>query len=362
MRLGSPLFSIWLLSLIGLASPPALAVDYCVTNAQQFRAALAASFHSGSNDEIRLAAGTYVWNDGNDTPAFEGFIANGRTLTVSGGWTSTCTSQSGNAADTVLSGGNSRPVMALRASTHALAHVRVRDLTVAHGNSNQFTPGLAINIAQMAGGSVLIERVVIRNNSTFSTSLPGGLLIRAKENAPVRIRNTLIHDNFGGRYGAINMSIQGQAFLSNNTVVRNAALGQSHHIGGVFIFGFGHATLSNNVIDGNDFANGKVQLHVSPNTGLTLRNNLINGVRSLPAQIDEQDTVAGDPRFVQAGLYLPAANSPLRNAGLAHPPGGMNNWDVAGLPRVQEGRIDIGAHEFDPRVFDGIFSNGLELP
>jgi hypothetical protein len=64
--------------------------------------------------------------------------------------------------------------------------------------------------------------------------------------------------------------------------------------------------------------------------------------------LDAPSNLVGvDPRFVDptARDYRLRADSPAIDAGNDHPPGGLGPLDVDRNPRIQGGRVDIGAHE-----------------
>lgn len=341
---------------------PALAVDFCVANASQFRTALQQSANNNSNDEIRLQSGVFQVNDGENGYAFDGEVS--RSLVISGGWNSACTSQTGNAESTVLEGNHNRPLLKLQARPHSSGQLILRYLTFRNGFSVSQTGGLFIHAIDTASLSVTVESLIVRGNSSLASLTHAGGLTVVTGGGQLRIRNSLFTGNSGTQMGAISLFPHGESFLTNSTIIGNSTLLQPGGTSAIYLAGTGggQITLSNNVIDNNQQGNNPVSLRGDPNVTVHLFDNLIRGVRSGPPPATETGTIEADPRFVANSLPVPLPDSPLRNSGRNHPLGGQTSYDLAGLPRVQEGRIDIGAYEFSPQVFDEIFANGVELP
>ncbi len=149
-----------------------------------------------------------------------------------------------------------------------------------------------------------------------------------------------------------------RAAFSNNTIFGNLCsdeAGSSCITGGVIVDGQGlepRISLLNNVFalnDGND-------IELPGGSAVDLWYNNINMLSGTPA------LSVGNINFINPGFVSPILDddfhlqidSPMRNAGydgfLVDLPA-YSATDYAGTTRVQENRIDIGAHEFSERIF-----------
>lgn len=305
---------------------------------------------NGQNDEIRLAAGTY------DSPV-EGFLFNSSeaySLTISGGWNDDCSSTRG-AGDTVIDGGGTRRLMRI---IEPNGELEVRRIVWLDGYKD--ANGLASAGLQIVGASGTGERVTVELNQFIANEngsggganggTAGGLTVQVG-NGNLLVRNNLFVGNSGGIAAAAYLYISGsgQGFLVNNTVAANGVAGAP--IGGIYLSpGASNPAdsfiVSNNIL----WANVGSDLRIPANTRI-YRNN-IEDLQGVPNP-STGNNFSVDPLF-DGGSFISfrlKANSPMIDAGLAAPIGGLTSVDLDGNTRVQNAAVDVGAYEFPGRIF-----------
>ena len=147
------------------------------------------------------------------------------------------------------------------------------------------------------------------------------------------------------------------ASFINNTVYDNTAdLGAASDIGGLRVSGLVNCpwSVANNHLRDNagiDFA-----LAVA---GITLRNNNlgVTGGSEIPAS--SSGNIDLPPQFVSTTNLRPKRSSPLVDAGLNTPTGGLPSASFDGGPRLVAGRVDIGAYELDVLFASGFDPSGF---
>jgi hypothetical protein len=224
-----------------------------------------------------------------------------------------------------------------------------------NGNSASFSGG----IDNFVFGKLTVSNSTLTGNSaTF-----GGGGISNDNYSTLTISNSTLSGNSAREGGGILNATTtfGTLTVSNSTLTGNSAQGGSYHGGGLFV-AFGSPVLHNTLIAGNfNGATGTTSDDVygalnsggdynliGDGTGMTGLSNGVNGnlVGSASAPIDPllgplQDN--GGPTLTHALL----AGSPAIDAGdpsYTGPP----FTDQRGFARVYNGRIDIGAFEFQP--------------
>ena len=263
----------------------------CVTDSASFQAALTDEQDFQTDNEIRLAAGTYT------LPGSVHFnIETSRSLTINGGWNGNCTVRTTNPRLTKLEGGATQAgfdgggvLLVILDNgvntpiTFSISNLSIRNgssiydgggLSIAHGLSataeatatidisnviielntteEWFGSGIAISDYGTDGGiDVNITKSIVQTNNAVGASAalpgPGGIFI----------------DNYG--VGA------GEIFIARNQILNNTAEADS---GGLFINnGAKNLTLVNNVIAGNESLSGY-------GGGLQIENLLVNGPAS----------------------------------------------------------------------------------
>lgn len=354
------------------AAPAAYSATFCVNTTQELQDALAIAESNGANDVIRIKTGTYTYTFPFVTNAFAYQTQEDFDITLEGGWAGSgaaCSRRVPNPASTVLSGSDGKRVLSITGSNNSSGDIIVERLTIRNGAVNAEGAGMWLggNYGSNGfSGDIVVERVYFDDNSAEEAA---GLFIRT--NGGVRVRNSVFRGNScetnacaAGIYAFSFDSTQIRTVFSNNTIFGNvctAQAGPTCITGGVLVQGLGlmpRAAMFNNAFalnDGND-----VELQSGSNVDVYYNN--INVLAGTPA------SNFGNLNFINPGFVSPTLDddfrlkptSPMRNAGydgflIGLPP--YSATDYAGLPRVQEGRIDIGAHEFSERIFEDGFDN-----
>lgn len=343
----------------------ARAATFCVNTTTELQDALAVAESNGADDVIRIKTGTYTYTFPFVLIIFPYETQEDFDLTVQGGWTGSgdsCTRRVSDPGATVLDGGGGKQVMYLHGANSSSGDITVERLTLRGG---QYFEGGGLNVGGNIGsngfdGSIVIERVYFDDNF----ALTGGGLF-AQTNAGMRIRNSIFRSNqceengcaaFISLFSLDNSEVR--SVFSNNTVFGNVCTDNAEPgcvTGGVIVDGLGlspRTALLNNVFtqnEGND-------IELTGGSAVDLWYNNIITLSGTPAS--ELGTMSFfNPGFVSPILdddFNLQPDSPLRNAGydgflVGLPP--YSDYDYAGIPRVQESRIDIGAHEFSERIF-----------
>lgn len=350
-----------------LASMPSggRAATFCVSDAEELRAALQTAGGNGANDVIRIKTGTYPTTQFLLNIAFTYSTAQDFDIRLEGGWAGTgdtCSRRFSSPTATVLTGSGVGPVLRMTGADGSAGDMVVERLTIRDGKSGQYGAGLRIGGNAGPGGfagDIVVERVYFDNNE--SDEWAAGLALETAGGA--RVRDSIFRSNacvVNGCAAELFMSnadaVDFRAVFANNTVFGNQCLpgGDACSTGGLLVnspFDLEPRTLLlNNVFalnDGNDiqFLSDHVEL----------RYNSFNQSWGVPAAAFGNMNVI-NPGFVS---YLDEdfrlrPDSPMRNAGydgllFGLPP--YSAADFAGQTRVQESRIDIGAHEFSERIF-----------
>ena len=197
-------------------------------------------------------------------------------------------------------------------------------------------------IACISSDAVVV-RNVIEGNAAYGG---GGVLVSG--NKP-RIADNLIYDNSATVGGGVVLFYGGD--LANNTITRNSAsLGGGVYLASYELSGFYYSVTSNIITHAR--SGGGVYLASSAVGSRFAYNDVWNNTGgtdySLPQGEDFAGNISADPGFVnlagddfhlQAGSACINAGDPL----FATSPG---EADVYGSPRMDRGRVDIGAAEF----------------
>lgn len=341
------------------------ATTFCVNTTTELQDALIAAQSNGANDTIRIKTGTYTYTFPFVLTIFPYETQEDFDLTVQGGWTGSgdsCQRRVSNPEATVLDGGGEKQVLNLQGANSSAGDITVERLTVRGG---AYFEGGGLKVGGNIGsngfnGSIVIDRVYFDDNF----ALTGGGLF-AQTNGGMRIRNSIFRSNQCEENGcAAFLSIfslentEVRSVFSNNTVFGNVCTEDalpSCVTGGVIVDGLGltpRTALLNNVFtqnEGND-------LELTGGSAVDLWYNNIIELAGTPA------SEIGTLNFINPGFVSPILDddftllpgSSLRNAGndgfLIGLPA-YSDYDYLGRSRVQEERIDIGAHEFNERIF-----------
>ena len=347
--------SLSLIALIGaslMTCDPASAATFCVHNGSELQAALDTASANNQDDFIKLSPGTF-------TPVASGFIFSSpdpHGLTIGGGFDTPansppCSIQLNGSQWSVLDGGGSKRVLDIRMGSASAAPVFVKNVTLSNGISVATVGPVYVRGSVDWNGDVIIEDVSVRgNHSTFFVaqfaSNGGRIFMRSSE----FVGNT--SDAANGEILALvsNRNGSGPNILFNNNSVAGNSVPSSSTQAGLSLDGSGSGDLrvANNIL----WNNGGTDLSLSPSGAVYLDSNDIGSIAAGGGVIvNETNTLHVDPQFVAAGDYRLAVNSPLRDAGLTAPIGGVGATDVLGEVRVQFSAIDVGAHEVQDRIF-----------
>ena len=354
-----------LLSLLVLASNAAHAALFCPGNEAELRQALTTAATNNEDDEIRLRRGTYYTGG----VKFSMTSTEARSLSISGGWADSgplwCSVQSPSAAATILDGQNITAVLDIYAyifgAGSAAATVSVSNLTLRNGysNRNNEAAGLFVNVGNQ---SIRIERTVMSGHTqAFSGGDTNNNAITLVSFGDIYFVNNALSDLHSNYANLCIFTINNTqtVFLTNNTLSLQGtgfnALFDSHN-------GTAYRFVNNAIItegySGLSFyshnANDPIRTWMYDNVGTYSVDALFNGIAP---QADSGNIKNIDPKFVSTTDLRPAAGSPLVNAGLNSPYGGVPGIDLDGNPRVDLGTIDVGAWE---STHERIFANGFD--
>ncbi len=263
-----------------------------------------------------------------------------------------------------------------------------------YGGSNPTISNNTIsdNTANMYGGGISCEssNPTISNDtiSNNTTNIGGGIYCYYSSSI---ISNNIISNNRADPYGGGIYCENSSPTISNNTISNNTTF---YLGGGIFCFYYSTPAITNNTIANNDADIGGA-LYCLDHSDPILRNTILWGNTAFTsgAQVYLYDE-ASDPNFyycdvqggsagfelngnIYTGVYqnnidsdplfvLPSggsgtgydgvtadwslqSNSPCINTG--DPGGTYPATDIAGNPRVFDGRIDIGAYEYQWPIF-----------
>ena len=359
-----------MVAMLLVAPLAAHAATFCVDTTSELQDALAVAGNNSANDVIRIKTGTYTYTFPFVQTMFVYETDEDFDITLEGGWTGSgdaCARRFPSPTSTILDGGGEKAVLRMTGGNTSAGDIIVEQLTVRGGAVNAQGGGMKLggNFGSNGfNGSIVVERVYFDDNFALEG---GGLHVRT--NAGVRIRNSIFRGNQCETNGCAAdiaiFSLDGsriRAVFSDNTIFGNSCSDEavsSCVTGGVVVDGLGlepRTALLNNVFALND----GYDLELTGGSAVDLKCNNINLMSGTPA------SESGTLNFVNPGFVSPIldddfnlqAGSPMRNAGYDGFLVGLPAYsatDYAGIARVQEGRIDIGAHEFSERIFQDGF-------
>jgi hypothetical protein len=327
----------------------------CVESSSAFATALSSLSTAAGNedsDEIRIRTGTY------HAPAagWTGAVTTHHDLTIRGGYTdSGCTQQTLDAAATVLDGNNTSGVLTIDTPLIPDSDIEVSGLTFQNGHGgNAFESnagGLKIGDPNpINGGKILVERNIFRDNTAggngFSQAIGG--LLAATDGASLVVRGNLFVNNSAPNSPAAYVYSNNAIDFANNTFSGNhatdAAQAKRVTLGYITLAG---VRLSNNIFWGNATGPGVFDLDLSASFAGTAAATLVNNdiEASTGTAAAATGTLHIDPQFVGGGNFRLAHASPLIDAGVGNPTGGLTSVDLDGAVRVAGAAVDLGAYE-----------------
>lgn len=336
-----------LAGLAGLAillAGPASAAVHCVDTANELRAAIDAAEANGEDDEIRLVGGAYT----SSTP-FHYQSTEAHAIAFVGGYSANCT-DAGGEVSTIDGEQQRRGLFVLNPD----GDIVVEALTFSRGlSTNNRGGGL---FASSESGDIRIDRNAFLANRADDF---GGATRVSTETGTLRVRGNLAFANSAANIGAFELlQIEGEAHVTGNTIVYNSSEGDFMP-GGLWIGGGAHFVVSNNIVWDNLPENpGPFANDFTSAAGSHSRYANDIGVVSDSSVADE---VVGeldvDPQFADCGFlcigFELERGSPLVDAGVDDPAGGMTATDLARKPRTIGPHVDIGAYENDLLFADG---------
>jgi hypothetical protein len=323
------------------------AANFCVTNSVDFQQALEVAATNGTSDTIRFGAVTLI-------PPADGFqaeLANAESLTIEGGWFSfsgNCNLRVDDPTLSVIDGGGTRRGLMIDLDdgngTLALRNFTIRNTRVSGvGVPSQRGPALNVQYANGAIGEVLIERMVFRGN----VSQDDGGAISLGGSGTIRILNNLFTGNAASSGAAMNVvGNSSVVYINNNTIAGNSATANSTQAA-IKFGGSSDRVMNNNIL----WDNTTPAQHDVATGSVLLVNNDIERVfgDGLGGSVG---TLSVDPLFADADYRL-RADSPLIDAGVSWPLGGVPTLDLQGDGRVGQDAIDLGAYELPLLFIDG---------
>jgi hypothetical protein len=334
-----------LLAPLALAAvAPARAEIFCVDTAIALHAAINQADDNGEDDEIRLVAATYAAG----TP-FHFQSEEAHAIAFRGGYSANCAEVDGAVA-TIDGEQQRRGLFVLNPD----GDVVVEGLTFVRGLSTNNRGG-ALRIITDTGDVRVDSNVFLANRADDF----GGALTVTATSGNMRIRNNLAFANSAANVGAFELvQNAGEAHVVGNTIVANSSEGDFSP-GGLYVGGVAHFVLSNNIIWNNLPEDpGPFDVDFVSTAGSHSRYANDIGVVSNGSVADEVvGEMSVDPQFAACGFlcigFELERDSPLVDAGIDDPVGGMTATDLARKPRTIGPHVDIGAYENDVLFADG---------
>ena len=338
----------------------AKAAEFCATTSQELQSALDTARDNGQNDFIRIATGSY--EGGFSYGGAEDFD-----LTIMGGFTeffgNPCGQRTGGPFETILDGDTMDQVFLLQAFGDS--DIKISYLTFINGIADRGA-GLEVRTFENFVGDVLVEYTAfINNEGNFSSALT---MSRGRK---LTVRNSVFVANESTvGTGTVNMISNDRlgVYFNNNTMINNtmSGTGNASHAGlRVFTSGSSKIFVANNLMQGNEGAD--VRVSSGGDTSYFYNNN----VGSIIGAFDVVDRNISSAPIFEGGFfnYTPALESGEVNKGRRSPTivpipipfefnWSIGSTDFNGNPRVQDGRVDIGAFEAVPEI--PIFENGFD--
>jgi PKD repeat protein len=331
---------------------------HCVTNSEEFQAALTIAESNGVNDVIQLEQGTYSPSERNPLgPALGGFnyeSDQGRYLVIKGGYTSECGTREINPNNTVVDGESTNfledgAVLYLEdTSSSEYAGFVVDGITFQNGHSNSSSIKVAGLEIYSRRGKIFLTNNIVLNNAGGS-----GIYILPESyggsgTAEIVLINNMITGNTATYEGGGIHLNGGTIRLINNTITGNSVTYAFGYGGGAYLENASLLDVYNNIIRGNDANYGGDIYGDLPYSGtLNLYHNDYNPSKTWGIYPDNQaGNIDADPLFVNpsAGDYHLSSGSPAVDNGYNFAPA-LPVTDFEGDERVLGIAVDMGADE-----------------
>ncbi|HET8940862.1 MAG TPA: choice-of-anchor Q domain-containing protein [Rudaea sp.] len=313
--------------LAGIACANAGAVTFCVHNSAELGSALFSAESNGSSDSIRLVGGTYTLNG----PVHYQTSDPNESLSLSGGWSSSCLLHGYNPANTMIDGTNAWNMVfssTAAISFDAIRFHRIAIFTVsaktASAKRNLFTGTQNNDVVQFSSddGSIILDSNVFNGKNTVIRTFNG------TSNAP-----SLEWDVINNTFVNAQADTSG-TYLRNGYGLLMTTPGPGSNI---------HMVIANNIAWGN--SNGGVHIDGQPSVLATHNQwQSFQNADNAPLASGSGANSTNDPQL-DAALHPIAPGSPAINSGTVTFPGGIGAHDAGGGPRQIGSLPDRGAFE-----------------
>lgn len=355
----------WRLAACALALLPGVACAelYCVTNATQLVNAFAAADASPGASEIRVATGSYTVTASGSQYALR--INGEGDVLLTGGWAAAnnCQTRSTlNPEQTILTTGGSGKLLFVSFPFERAAVVEISGIAFRNSSSSDVDPACLKVVSEYNHGTrnqLFVDRNSFRLCSNFvSETGPSSVGIDTRY-TDTYLRNNVFADNAGfDSVVRVLARTEATTYISNNTIAFNPSAPGGQFRWGLIVGANNNSSfywIFNNVgsNNGGPEAGGSDFRDSSGFAAGVVSHNLFRRISEFP-NMAYINNLTSDPMLASSVDLRVTAASPLRNSG-ATPTGGALAFDLQGLARVQGGRIDRGAHEFEE-----LFINGFE--
>jgi len=271
--------------------------DFCVNNASDLQIALTAASSNTADDLIKVVQGTY---SGNFTYYQTDKIYS---ITIEGGYTSSCAARTVDPANTILDAGGSGSALNLQNynSNGVIAgNISVSGFTLQNGGGGTVAYGAGVyavsqnssSSGNMNSGDVTITDCIVReNDGTTSGGLHASSDSTHGSSGNVVVANNIVTDNSSGLYGGgifadsyAYYGTAGTVTLYNNIIKGNTVSGGGG--GGIYVSSSFSGTLGviniiNNTIIDNSASSWGGGAYLNANYGsggyINVYNNIIRG-------------------------------------------------------------------------------------
>ncbi len=342
-----------------IVSAPVLAENYCVDSSAEILSAIASASSSPGPSEVRIVQGVYDFTA--PSPGAAAIITSDNTgLKIVGGYAPGCSGAPAtlNPELTLLRVGNTGRLLDMVFFPSAAGDIEISRLGLRQGTSNSATLGGCLNIEGDVGASITV-RLSHLGFRLCGNTVGGNAALRVLgRDLRLELVNSVFADNFS-QAGVIGLTASGNSifYVTNNTIAFNGRSGAPSGPAGMQITnpaGNGFFWITNNLIYGNGGASDTDILYSASAIGV-VGSNIIGRSNPPPAGIAGTGNSTANPLLASSvNLRLPA-NSPARNVGNNSAAGGLPTLDFDGNTRLQGGRVDLGAFEFEE-----LFANGFE--